>query len=44
MGGIAIQPVETKADRKRFTDLPFRLYRSDPNWRESLKMEVRDLI
>lgn len=44
MGGITIRPVATAAERKRFIDLPFRLYRGDPNWRAPLKIEVRDLI
>lgn len=43
-GGITIRPVETSADRKRFVDLPFRLYRDDPTWRAPLKMEVHGLI
>jgi hypothetical protein len=43
-GGLAITPVESAADRRRFIDLPFRLYRNDPNWRAPLKAEVRGLI
>lgn len=34
---IAIRPISTKADRKRFVDLPFRLYKDDPNWVPPLK-------
>lgn len=44
MGAIVIRPVETAADRKRFVDLPFRLYRDDPQWRPPLKVEVHGLI
>jgi hypothetical protein len=43
-GGIVVRPVESAADRKRFIELPFELYRHDPNWRAPLKMEVRDLM
>ncbi len=43
-GNIAIRSVKTSADRKRFIELPFRLYESDPNWRAPLKSEVRELI
>ena len=43
-GDIVIRPVETAADRKRFVDLPFRLYRDDPHWRPPLKSEVHGLI
>jgi len=41
---ITIRPVETKADRKAFVDLPFRLYADDPNWVPPLKDEVHGLI
>ncbi|MBY8825942.1 N-acetyltransferase [Sphingomonas colocasiae] len=41
---ITIRPVETKADRKAFVDLPFRLYANDPNWVPPLKDEVHGLI
>src|SRR3546814_8232662 len=39
-----IRPVLTKADRKAFVDLPFRLYRDDPNWVPPLKTEALGLI
>jgi hypothetical protein len=39
-----IRPVITKADRKAFVDLPYRLYASDPNWVPPLKTEVHALI
>ena len=39
-----IRPVKTKADRKAFVDLPFRVYADDPNWVPPLKNEVHELI
>jgi hypothetical protein len=39
-----IRPVLTKADRKAFVDLPFRLYADHPNWVPPLKDEVMGLI
>jgi hypothetical protein len=39
-----IRPVTSKADRKAFVDLPFRLYANDPNWVPPLKDEVHALI
>jgi hypothetical protein len=42
--GISIRPVVTKADRKAFVDLPFRLYRNDPAWVAPLKDEAYGLI
>ncbi len=41
---IIIRAVLTKADRKAFVDLPFRLYADDPNWVPPLKDEVNGLI
>ncbi len=41
---IKIRPVASKADRKAFVDLPFRLYADDPNWVPPLKDEVHGLI
>jgi GNAT superfamily N-acetyltransferase len=42
--GITIRPVKTKADRKAFVDLPFRLYQDNPNWVPPLKDEAYGLI
>ena len=42
--GITIRPVETKADRKAFVGLPFRLYDSNPSWVPPLKDEAYGLI
>ena len=42
--GITIRPVKTKADRKAFVELPFRLYRGNPNWVPPLKDEIYGLI
>jgi hypothetical protein len=42
--GITIRPVITKADRKAFVDLPFRLYKDNPNWVPPLKDEAMGLI
>jgi hypothetical protein len=44
MTDINIRPVFTKADKKAFIDLPFRLYAADPNWVPPLKDEVYGLI
>lgn len=44
MTEINIRPVATKADKKAFIDLPFRLYADDPNWVSPLKDEVYGLI
>ena len=41
---ISIRPVRTKADRRAFVDLPWRVYRDDPQWVPPLKDEVHGLI
>lgn len=43
-GNISIRPVATKADRKAFVDLAWKVYQSDPNWVPPLKDEVHGLI
>ena len=44
MSSISIRPVATKADRKAFVELPFRLYANDPNWVPPLRSDVYELI
>ncbi|WP_404371071.1 N-acetyltransferase [Sphingomonas sp. MMS24-J45] len=41
---LSIRPISSKADRKRFVDLPFRLYKDDPNWVPPLKGEALGLL
>lgn len=36
---ITIRPVTTKADKKAFLDVPFAIYRDDPNWVAPLYLE-----
>ena len=43
-GDITIRPVASKADRKAFVDLAWRVYRDDPSWVPPLKDEVHGLI
>ncbi len=43
-GSVTIRPVTGKKDRKTFVDLPFRLYKDDPNWVPPLKGEALGLI
>ncbi len=44
MPAATIRPVVSKADRKAFVDLPFRLYADDPHWVPPLKGEMLGLI
>ena len=44
MSDIEIVPVRGRKDRRAFVDVPFRLYRDDPNWVPPLKGEALGLI
>ena len=44
MPALRIRPVETKADKKAFVDLAYRLNEDDPNWIPPLRDEVMGLI
>jgi GNAT superfamily N-acetyltransferase len=41
---IQVAPVRSRADRRAFIDLPYRLYRGDPFWVPPLKRDVAELI
>jgi len=41
---FTIRPITSKSDRKAFVDLPFRLYKNDPNWVPPLKGEALGLV
>jgi hypothetical protein len=42
--GLTVTPVGSRADRRRFVDLPWTLYADDQNWRPPLKSDVHALI
>lgn len=42
MPDIVVKPVASNLDRKRFLDLPFRLYRDDPLWVPALRQSERE--
>jgi hypothetical protein len=44
MQKVIVRPVQSRADRKTFVDLAFRLNADDPNWIPPLKSEVHGLI
>ena len=41
---VTIRPVASKADRKRFVDLAYKLNAADPHWVPPLRMEALELI
>ena len=44
MAEIAIQPVETRSQQKRFIRLPWRIYADDPCWMPPLIMSQEELL
>ena len=43
-GGITVRPVTTSADRRRFLDLPYTLYRGQPNFVPPLRMDQAGVL
>ncbi len=41
---LEIRPVRTKADRKAFVELPWKIYRDDPNWVPPLLSMAYEII
>jgi hypothetical protein len=41
---MIVRPVSSRSDRSRFVDLPWKIYRDDPNWVPPLKASVRELL
>ena len=44
MAELTVRPVETRAEQKRFVNLPWRLYRDDPCWMPPLVMSQEELL
>ena len=41
---LIVQPVATRRDKKEFLNLPWRIYRDDPNWVPPLRMDQEELV
>jgi len=41
---VTVKPVTGRSDRKRFVDLPWKIYRGDRNWVPPLKASVREML
>lgn len=44
MSSAEVRPVTGRWGRRRFVDLPFRLYKNDPDWIPPLRMSVNDRL
>ena len=41
---FVVKPVETRRERKAFLELPWQIYRDDPNWMPPLRMNQKELV
>src|SRR5690349_1231244 len=41
---VELKRVESKSDWAQFIDLPWSIYKNDPNWVPPLKIAVRDML
>ncbi|NLY01054.1 MAG: N-acetyltransferase [Rhodopirellula sp.] len=44
MSDVTVVPVSTRADRKSFLNLPWQIYRGDPNWIPPLRRNQMELV
>ena len=44
MAEVTVQPVETRAQQRRFVNLPWRIYADDPCWMPPLVMSQEELL
>ncbi len=44
MSDVVVKPVSSRRDRRLFVDLPWTLYRGDPNWMPPLRVNQEELL
>lgn len=44
MAGVEVLPVRSRTDRRRFLELPWQLYKQDPNWIPPLRQNQAELV
>jgi GNAT superfamily N-acetyltransferase len=44
MGNLVIQPVTSRRARRQFLDLPWKIYRGDPNWVPPIRQHQAELV
>ncbi|HUY37078.1 MAG TPA: GNAT family N-acetyltransferase [Pirellulales bacterium] len=44
MSEVVVKPVSSRRERRSFVDLPWTLYRGDPNWMPPLRMNQEELL
>lgn len=44
MSDLIIKPVQTRRDKKQFLNLPWKLYRGDPQWIPPLRIDQKEMV
>jgi GNAT superfamily N-acetyltransferase len=44
MSQLIVKPVETSREKKQFEELPWQMYRGDPNWIPPLRQNQKELV
>ncbi len=44
MSNMIVKPVTTRREKKQFLNLPWMLYRDDPNWVPPLRMDQKEMV
>ena len=44
MADVSVQPVDSRARQRRFLEIPWRIYQSDPCWRPPLRLAEEELL
>ncbi|HFB98112.1 MAG TPA: N-acetyltransferase, partial [Bryobacterales bacterium] len=44
MADIRVEPVQSRRDQRQFLELPWELYRGDPNWVPPLRRYQQELL
>ncbi|MDE0736416.1 MAG: hypothetical protein OSB47_11375 [Pirellulaceae bacterium] len=44
MSNVEIKAVTTRRDKKRFLELPWKIYRNHPHWIPPLRMNQKELV
>jgi GNAT superfamily N-acetyltransferase len=44
MSAVEVRPVVSRRQKRAFLELPWRLYRDDPNWMPPLRMDQKEMV
>ena len=44
MSNVAVVAVQSRSEKRAFIELPWTLYKEDPNWMPPLRMNLKELV